>query len=108
MYKYYPWKSPVLKSWLESIINEGKSLGELATDLQISQDALWGWLVLFSQAITLEQVQLIARYRNQSFDSTAQWLGICSAHLDAMILPGEPSARSSNLLLSSSSASRMQ
>lgn len=87
MVKYYPWKSSVLKSWLEAKIHEGKSLGELANELQIPQDTLRGWLVMFSQAITLEDIQLIAYYRNQSFDSTTQWLGICSAHLSAMIEP---------------------
>ena len=81
MRNYYLWNAQLLADWLTVEISAGKSLRELADNLEISQDSLIQWLTRTVPAIRIEHIQSIAHYRNWSFERTVQWLGICSAHL---------------------------
>lgn len=105
MLKHYPWKSSVLRSWLETEVRSGKTLRRLSDETQIHRDILWGWLMLSSQTITLEDIQLIAQYRHEDFEATMRWLGICSAHLEALIVSDSNRIETSRFLRSNSAES---
>lgn len=91
---HYPWKVYVLASWLVSEMDRQAKLSDqsdssgasvLASKLQIPENTLWQWVWSNSESITFEQLQAIARYCSLNINQVAQWLGICSSHLEQLL-----------------------
>ena len=91
MLNYYPWNTKALSDWLKSEISLGKDISYLSQTLSIPERTLKEWLASSSSCswsiITLEQIQLIAFYRDWSLDRVLRWLDICSAHLKELEEP---------------------
>lgn len=82
---YYPWKAKTLVDWINTEKLKYKSPSEFARAIGISLDVLLSWTVSHEPIITLEQLYLLASYRNWMLAEVLSWLDIAPAHLDYLI-----------------------
>ena len=88
MTNYYPWNIEGLRNFIKSELSEGKSLIDIEKELGVSLNTVEKWLKTpYSIALTIniEQIMLIARYRDWTVDRTLRWLGISSVHLEEIL-----------------------
>lgn len=78
---YYSWDLDGLIDWLDLERPKYDNPIAFAKALGVSLDKLKAWTVQRLPTIELEDLNALAKYRQASLQSTADWLGITPNHL---------------------------
>lgn len=84
MANYYRWNIQALVDWTRNEVSRTGNFQVLSERLRIPQRDLREWLLIPFPSITLEHLQLIARYRSCDVDEVVHWLDIQPAHLSEL------------------------